>query len=289
MDIKYEPLSHENINEVIKLQQIWVHENITFGFMCDTYEDFAKCINDYSFVAVNDGEVVGFIDAEIKTDNEYNIFPIGSNYLVINDLYVKPEYRNNKIGKRLLALVESNALKNGLINIFLSSATKDSESIRKFYTDNGYGIWTTLFYKRNADDVRIYPLDYLKYYRFVVTYSRYRGKWLYTQHRERTTWECAGGHIEIGETALEAAKRELYEETGAKEFTITPVFDYSVHSKTDFSNGQVFIAEITEIGEIPDPEMAEITLFDTVPPNPTYPYIIPFLFKEIEKIYEKNT
>ena len=284
MNIKYEPLSTEYIEAVMKLQKIWACEDITAGFMCDTYEDFEACINDYSFVALDGDEVVGFIDASMVHENEYNVFPIGSDYLTVNDLYVKAEYRRHKIGAELLALCEAAAAKNGIINIFLSSATKDAESIRKFYTDNGYGIWTTLFYKRTERDCRTYPLSYLKYYKFVVTFARYGDKWLFTRHRDRTTWEAAGGHIEIGETTLEAAKRELYEETGAVKFTIKPMLDYSVHTTKDYANGQVFFAEITELGDLPDSEMAEVKLFDTTPDNLTYPQIFPILFSEIEKL-----
>ena len=284
MEINYKPLSTEHLETVMKLQQIWAYEDITHGFICDTYEEFERCINDYSFVAIDGDKIVGFIDAEVINDNKYNVFPIVTDYLMVNDLYVVKEYRSQKIGRQLLVLCEESAAKNGITNIFLSSAVRDAESIRKFYTDNGYKIWSTMFYKRTADEVRTYPLDYLKYYRFVVTYARYGDKWLFTRHRERTTWEAAGGHIEIGETTLEAAKRELYEETGALKFTIKPVFDYSVHTSRDFSNGQVFLAEITELGDIPDSEMAEVKLFGTAPHNLTYPYIFPILFSEIEKV-----
>jgi len=284
MEIIYKPLTAEHINELIELQKIWELENITYGLIHDDFEKFEQCINDYSFVALDGTDIVGFIDAEIVHGNEFNIFPNGSDYLTVNDLYVKADYRRHKIGAELLALCEVNAAKNGIINIFLSSATKDADAIRKFYTENGYKIWSTMFYKRTADEVRTYPLNYLKYYRFVVIYARYGDKWLFTRHKERTTWEAAGGHIEIGETTLEAAKRELYEETGATEFTIKPVFDYSVHTTTEFSNGQVFYAEITELGDIPDSEMAEVKLFDTTPLDLTYPHIFPILFSEIEKL-----
>ena len=36
-------------------------------------------------------------------------------------------------------------------------------------------------------------------------------------------WDISKGHIEDGETPLEAAKRELYEESGASDFKIEPL------------------------------------------------------------------
>lgn len=284
MEIKYEKLSREHIHELIELQKLWEYEDITYGLIHDTYEKFEQCINDYSFVAVNNGEIIGFIDAEINHDNEFNVFPSGSDYLEIHDLYVKSEYRGNKIGSKLLELTESAANRSGIINIYLASATKDSEKIRRFYTDNGYRIWTTSFYKRTASDVRTYDIGYLKYYRFVVIFARYNGKWIFARHKERATWECAGGHIEPGESAIEAAKRELYEETGAVEFAIRPVFDYSVHAATGFSNGQVYLADVTGLGDIPESEMAEICLLDDLPIDTTYPKILSVLFDRINKL-----
>ena len=45
-------------------------------------------------------------------------------------------------------------------------------------------------------------------YKYVVVLSRYQGKLLLSQHRDRNTWETQGGHIEPGETPEEAARRE---------------------------------------------------------------------------------
>jgi 8-oxo-dGTP diphosphatase len=254
----------------------------------ETKEDILGYTKDYFYIATDGEKVVGYIIAEVVSDNEYNIFPIGANYLRVNDLYIRKEYRGYKIGERLLSLVEKKASENSIKHIFITSATKDADAVQKFYKQNGYGIWTTMFFKRTDIDVRIYDLDYLKYYRFVVIFARYRDKWLYSRHKERTTWETAGGHIEIGETALEAAKRELYEETGAIRFDIHPMFDYSVHTPTDFANGQVYLAEIIELSDMPDSEMSEVALFDTYPEKLTYPHILPILFEKVNNIYSLN-
>ena len=52
---------------------------------------------------------------------------------------------------------------------------------------------------------RIFPLNYLPSYKYTVICSNYKGKWILSRHKKRDTWETQGGHIEPGETPLEAA------------------------------------------------------------------------------------
>ena len=67
-----------------------------------------------------------------------------------------------------------------------------------------------------------------KLIKFAVIISKSNGKWVFCKHRERDTYEIPGGHREKGETIDITAKRELQEETGAKEFMISPICVYSV-------------------------------------------------------------
>ena len=143
---------------------------------------------------------------------------------------------------------------------------------------------------QNSNDgwwkVNTADLGVLRAYKYVVIFSRYQDKWLYCRAKERDTYETAGGHIEQGETPLEAAKRELYEETGAVQFDITPAFDYSVHRPNVYANGQVFFAHIHELGDIPDYEttITDVKLFDTIPDKMRFPQILPVLFERVKKI-----
>ncbi len=129
---------------------------------------------------------------------------------------------------------------------------------------------------------RIYPLGYLERYKYTVICTNYQGKWILSKHRRRSTWETQGGHIEDGETPLECAKRELFEESGIRDADIYPVCDYWGFNAQACSNGMVFLAVVHSLGELPESEMREIRLFDTLPANLTYPQVTPLLCAEAE-------
>lgn len=131
---------------------------------------------------------------------------------------------------------------------------------------------------------RVFPSGYLYDYRYTVICSRYRGKWILSRHKKRNTWETQGGHIEDGETPLEAAKRELFEESGIRDADVYPVCDYWGFNPFGCANGAVFLAVVHSVGELPESEMNEIGLFEELPDNLTYPQTSPVLYREAEKL-----
>lgn len=130
------------------------------------------------------------------------------------------------------------------------------------------------------NDKKTYSVGELKKYKYVVVLSYYNGKILLSRHNDCSTWETQGSHIEENETPLEAAKRELFEESGAIEYSIAPVCDYwsGTEDMSHGANGMVFKALINKLGTIPESEMAEVRQFDALPDNLTYPAITPVLF-----------
>lgn len=127
--------------------------------------------------------------------------------------------------------------------------------------------------------------------KYVVVFSRYQGKLLLSRHKSRDTWETQGGHIEPGESPEAAARRELWEESGAAEFTLEPVCMYWAEDRVDGKPqsgawGAIFFADIKELGPMPQSEMAEVGQFDGLPENITYPYITPSLYERIRDRFE---
>lgn len=101
-------------------------------------------------------------------------------------------------------------------------------------------------------------------YKYVVVFSRYQGRLLFSRHRE------------------------LWEESGAEEFTLTPVCGYRAWEGDSGANGVVFTAQITQLGEMPSHEMECVRLFDRLPEPLTYPGITPVLWQQVKAFFPEQ-
>lgn len=130
--------------------------------------------------------------------------------------------------------------------------------------------------------------------KFAVIISKASGKWVFCKHKERDTYEAPGGHREINEKIIDTAKRELYEETGALKFSITPISIYSVtgrnrvNEKGEETFGMLYYAEIETFEEELHSEIEKVVFMDELPVEWTYPLIQPKLIAKVMEIEEEK-
>ena len=135
------------------------------------------------------------------------------------------------------------------------------------------------FYNQVADELL----------KFAVIISKTNGKWVFCKHKERNTYEVPGGHREKNETILETAKRELKEETGALDFSLSPICVYSVTGKNKVNEtgeetyGMLCFADIKTFENELHSEMEKVLITDTLVENWTYPLIQPKLIEEAKR------
>lgn len=122
--------------------------------------------------------------------------------------------------------------------------------------------------------------------RFAVIAARTDGRWVFCKHRDRDTWEMPGGHRETGEGILATAQRELYEETGAVDYSIQPVCAYSVTAPGSFAGqetfGMLYFADVKAFEPDLHSEIERVVIQDELPTAWTYPDIQPRLIHEVQ-------
>jgi 8-oxo-dGTP diphosphatase len=120
--------------------------------------------------------------------------------------------------------------------------------------------------------------------RYVVIAARERGLWVFVRHRDRTTWEMPAGHIEKGESADQAALRELIEETGAVAPTLRHLCDYQVTAEGKTGSGRLYSAVIRDRSTLLEHEIEEVWLASGLPDSLTYPEVQGMLFEHAKEL-----
>ena len=123
-------------------------------------------------------------------------------------------------------------------------------------------------------------------HKFAVIAARHNGRWVFCKHRDRITYECPGGHREIGEAINDTAKREVWEETGAVNYSLKDICAYSVTVDGTTTFGMLYYADIFDFEPLPQLEIEKIEFFKELPDSWTYPLIQPKLIAKVKEIID---
>lgn len=90
-------------------------------------------VTDRLVIATEDGETVGFVMFALDRGS----YEMAVTQGVIENLFVRPEFRNQGIGSELLATAERQLDKRGADTVVLEAMT-ENQAARRFYRRHGY-------------------------------------------------------------------------------------------------------------------------------------------------------
>lgn len=142
--------AHEDLESVFQLTKLWEQEGVSYGSFIISREDFIayfERFQKYFLVAESDGHVVGYINGSVFVNDKVEVLPKQETYLEIENLYVSPEFRGQHVGGDLITQLLAIAEQNGIKRFFVSTVTKDTDRILKFYRSYGFRPWYVELFK----------------------------------------------------------------------------------------------------------------------------------------------
>ncbi len=141
----------DDIDGVIALERQWEQEDIAYGDFNPMSREAYVAILDrfpaYFLVAESDGQLVGYIHASVQRDDPVEVIPAHEPYVAIEDIYVRPDFRNRDIGGALLERIFEVARQEGIERFIVGTLSKETDSILKFYRSRGFIPWRIQFFK----------------------------------------------------------------------------------------------------------------------------------------------
>ena len=101
-DLLIRKCEYKDLEEVLKLQESWENENITYGFVSADKIYLQNKLGEYFYIAEIDGKVVGFIYGTVHESKNMSIFHEGEQYIEVDDIYVSQGTRDLNIGSELI-------------------------------------------------------------------------------------------------------------------------------------------------------------------------------------------
>lgn len=140
----------DDIDEILRLDGRWAQEDITYEFIAISREEFIadlECFPGYFLVAESDEGVVGYINGAVRPNQGVAVIPEQTTYLEIENIYVKPDFRNRRIGSQLVERLLNIAEQNGIQRLIVSTVSKEMDKVLRFYQSHGFKPWYVQMFK----------------------------------------------------------------------------------------------------------------------------------------------
>ena len=140
-----------DIDVVVQLEREWEREDIAYGdfnpISREAFIAFLERFPAYFLVAESDGQIVGYVHGSVQRDKRMEVLPEQEPYVEIENIYVRSNFRNKDIGGKLLERLFEVARQDGIQRFVVSTASKDTDKILKFYQSHGFKAWNIQLFK----------------------------------------------------------------------------------------------------------------------------------------------
>ena len=143
-------LTEEVLDELICMSEDWEKETSCHGYRKNDKSDID---GNRIFLAYDGDTVIGYLFGYAEKSKESSsIMPDGTPCFEIEELYIRPEYRNQGIGRKLFDYVE-NIVRGEVDYLMLSTAAKNWKAILHFYLDElDMSFWSARLFKRISSE-----------------------------------------------------------------------------------------------------------------------------------------
>jgi ribosomal protein S18 acetylase RimI-like enzyme len=122
-------MSRADVDAVLQLDREWEQEDIAHGDFNQISREALianlERFQPYFLVAERDGAIVGYINASVQLDKRVEVLPEREPYVEIENIYVKPNFRNQDVGGKLIERLFEIAEQHGIQRFLVSSVSKD--------------------------------------------------------------------------------------------------------------------------------------------------------------------
>ena len=142
--------THQDLESIFQLDQLWDEEGVAYVFTYGNREEFIadfERFQKYFLVADSDGQIIGYINGSVRVNTKVEVLPKQETYLEIENIYVRPKYRDRHVGGDLIERLLTVAEQNGIKRFVVSTVTKDMDRILKFYGCHGFRPWFVELFK----------------------------------------------------------------------------------------------------------------------------------------------
>ena len=146
--IKEVELDEKILETLIRMSETWAAEQSCHGYRKNGREDIE---GNRIFLACDGETVLGYLFGHAeRAERDTSIMPKDTPYFEVEELFTKPAYRGQGIGRRLFEFAER-AVSDEVEFVMLTTATKNWNAILHFYLDElGMEFWSARLFRRCA-------------------------------------------------------------------------------------------------------------------------------------------